>query len=124
MTKKPSRQQTVVKDAISDAAERVALRSDVQIENADAASIAAKVATEVMKSPELINAMNDEPWYQSRVTWGGIIVIAVPVMAQLGIATDWVDADQLTSILTALGTAFGAALSLYGRWRAKRPIGV
>jgi len=123
MTKKPTRQQTTVKEAISDAAERVALRSDVPIANVDAAGIAAKVATEVMKSPELINAMNDEPWYQSRVTWGAIISTAIPLLSVLGVATDWIDPDQAIGIGVAVGSVVGGVLTLYGRWIAKRPIG-
>lgn len=74
-------------------------------------------------TPEDVHDANAEPWYQSRVTWGAIISAGVPILATAGIATDWIDEDTLIAGLVAGGGAVGAVVTLYGRWKAKRPIG-
>lgn len=74
-------------------------------------------------TPEAIHDANAEPWYQSRVTWGAIIAAAVPALTAAGVTTDWLDPDEATSVLVAIGTAAGAILTIVGRWKAKRPIG-
>jgi hypothetical protein len=73
--------------------------------------------------PTLMNLANQEPWYRSRVTIGAIISISVPILGAFGIATDWIDLEQATTIGIAIGTAFGGMLTLYGRWKARKPIG-
>lgn len=74
-------------------------------------------------TPEDIHDANAEPWYQSRVTWGAIVSALVPILATAGVATDWIDEDTLVAGLVAGGGAIGAAITLYGRWKAKKPIG-
>ena len=76
-------------------------------------------------APIVQHATNAEPWYQSRVTWGvivaGLSTIAKPLVGELPIS-----AEQTVDIVNALATAgqaFGFGLTLYGRWRARRPIG-
>ncbi len=73
--------------------------------------------------PLIEHANNAEPWYQSRVTWGAIVSIAIPILGAFGVSADLLDADQLTAILTAAGAAVGGILTLWGRWKSKRPIG-
>lgn len=74
-------------------------------------------------SPEEIHKTNNEPWYQSRVTWGAIISGVVPILAAAGVVLDVADQETVVIGLTAAGTTVGAILTLIGRWRAKRPIG-
>lgn len=69
------------------------------------------------------NQVNDEPWYKSRVTWGAIITVATGIMGALGIATDWIDTQELTQLGLTVGTVVGGVITLYGRWKAKKPIG-
>lgn len=73
--------------------------------------------------PEAVHKANAEPWYQSRVTWGAIISGVVPILAASGIVLDVADQETVVVGLTAAGTTVGAILTLYGRWKAKRPIG-
>lgn len=78
---------------------------------------------ETIPLPEDIHNANQEPWWQSRVTWGAIIAGIVPVLASVGVATDWLDQDTLAMGLAAGGSAVGAVITLYGRWKAKKPLG-
>lgn len=79
--------------------------------------------TAIAPTPEAVHEANAEPWYQSRVTWGAIIAAATPAIALTGYALDAVDREIVVAGLTAAGAVFGAATTLYGRWKAKRPIG-
>ncbi|WP_104839237.1 hypothetical protein [Sinorhizobium fredii] len=81
-------------------------------------------------APEIIAATNNEPWWQSRVMWGSIVAIAAPIAAPL---LSWVigetvtiSADEQANIAAALaaaGSAVGGLLAIYGRFRARKPIG-
>lgn len=57
------------------------------------------------------------------MTWGAIISTVIPVLGAVGIAVDWIDPDEAAALGVALGTVIGGALTLYGRWKAKRPLG-
>jgi hypothetical protein len=84
------------------------------------------VATEAVVrqiSPTLEHLANQEPWWRSRVTIGAIISIAIPALGAFGVATDWIDQETAISVAMAAGSAVGGLITLYGRWKAKRPIG-
>ncbi|WP_062228971.1 hypothetical protein [Aureimonas frigidaquae] len=70
--------------------------------------------------PGVQHLANKEPWYASRVTWGAIISGLAPL---LGLGAGWLDAELGATALASAGAAIGAGLTLYGRWRAQRPIG-
>lgn len=108
----------VVKDAV-----RVAVSAAVQNPSIDAApSAVAPIVEAVMRSPEVKNATNSEPWYQSRVTLGALGAIIGGVYTLILDFTD--GSPPSVEVLTAqLGVIGSAALTLYGRWRAKRPLG-
>lgn len=109
--------------AVETSIEHAALRPDVPVPDAVADIVAAKLAPAVLATPELQHLANEEPWYRSRVTWGAIISTAIPILGAVGIATDWIDPDEAAALGVALGTAIGGAVTLYGRWKARRPIG-
>lgn len=71
----------------------------------------------------LAHATNEEPWYRSRVTWGAVVAGAASVASAFGLVLGPEDRDLLVGVLTAAGGFFGAALTLYGRWIARRPLG-
>lgn len=83
-------------------------------------SMSDAVATAV--TPAILHATNNEPWYQSRVTWGAIVSIATGVLSALGVATDWIDPDQAIALGLGVGSVVGGAITLYGRWKARKPI--
>lgn len=82
-----------------------------------AEQVAAKVA------PVIVNQSNQEPWYQSRVTWGALLSIATGIAALFGIVISPEDIELFIGIAMAAGTVIGGAITLYGRWKAKKPIG-
>lgn len=103
------------------AAATAAIANSPGLDMADAAQVTADVTREV--AAVVVNQANLEPWYQSRVTLGAIVSIAVPALGALGVSADVLDADQLTALLMAAGGLAGGLVTLHGRWRAKKPLG-
>jgi hypothetical protein len=73
-------------------------------------------------APEIISATNNEPWFASRVTIGALAGL---VGGSYGLVLDVLDGtlptpESVTAQVVVIG---GAALTLYGRWAARRPIG-
>lgn len=87
----------------------------------NASDISNAVAKEVQ--PVVDHLTNQEPWYRSRVTWGAIASIALPLLGAFGVSSDIIDSDQFVALGLAIGTAAGGLLTLYGRWAAKKPMG-
>ncbi len=110
-----------LRPAIAAATSRAVANAATGMDQGDAADVAHAVTREV--AAVVVNQTNQEPWYQSRVTIGAIVSIAVPVLGALGVSADIVDADQLTALLVAAGTVAGGILTLYGRWKARKPLG-
>lgn len=84
------------------------------------------IAQEVVAAiePIIAHAANNEPWYQSRVTWGAIIAAASPIVGQIVGHQFSVEEQQLAAgVATAIGAAVGGIITLYGRWMAKKPLG-
>jgi hypothetical protein len=81
-----------------------------------------KDVTDVVNAiePVIAHATNNEPWYQSRVTWGSIAAVIFAVLTGLGFV---VDVQTWTQVLVVSGPPIAAALyQLYGRWYATKPI--
>lgn len=97
------------------------LKDNVPVSNANAPLIADKVAEAV--APVLINKANAEPWYQSRVTWGALGSIATGLLALSGIMLTPEDTAQIVVIGTSAGALVSGVITLYGRWKARKPIG-
>lgn len=87
----------------------------------DASRVAADVTREV--AAVVVNQTNQEPWYQSRVTWGAIIAVGGGLAGIAGYAVDAQDQAQIVNGIVGITTAVGGLLAWYGRWRAKKPIG-
>lgn len=69
----------------------------------------------------VINQTNNEPWFQSRVTLGSSGVILVSVGRILGaVGAGNVDLVAMTPDIVVI---VGALVALYGRWKAKKPLG-
>lgn len=102
-----------VKDAAQDNSNTLSPR--------DAPAVAEAVTQKL--APIIAHATNNEPWYQSRVTWG-VLVAAVATMVK-PIAGEFFDAQTTIEYADALasgGQLFGFGLTLYGRWKARKPL--
>lgn len=77
--------------------------------------------------PQLLHVTNNEPWYQSRVTWGTIISLISAILAIFGVTIEAeVQLNLLNGIVAlaaAIGLIAGPLYSLYGRFIARKPIG-
>lgn len=73
--------------------------------------------------PEIISATNNEPWYRSRVTLGALLAAIAGVLGLFGYAFPAEAQGKVIDLIIALGPLIGAAITLYGRWAAKKPIG-
>jgi len=118
----------MTKSALADATDillptirEVLKQPSVPVDNADANQVAAAVTKEV--APMIVNATNSEPWYQSRVTWGAILSIASAGLAVFGITIDEGTRAELVTLILAAIPVIGGAITLWGRWIAKKPIG-
>ena len=111
--------QTQIASGALDAVFKRALQPATQQEVSRAPQVAFEAAKEL--APVLVNLTNNEPWYQSRVTWGAIAAIlsGLGTAAGLVAAGDW--SPELW--LAALGSVGGGIGTLYGRWIAKKPLG-
>jgi hypothetical protein len=72
---------------------------------------------------QLVNSTNSEPFYQSRVFWGSTV-------AAVGVGLNYFHVDfpaaiqgQVTDAIMALIPIAGSLYALYGRFKAKKPIG-
>lgn len=110
-----------------------------QVKTQVAAAVAATVARPDVKAdlsavPAIVNALgpvidavmhstNTEPFYQSRVFWGSVIALVAAVLGAFGIAFP---SDMQGQVLTGVMAGFalvGPLVALYGRFKAKKPIG-
>lgn len=78
-------------------------------------------------APIIVHATNNEPWYLSRVTWGALLSAVGATSALVGYPIAEEMQSRILEVI-ALWTTFGGliagpALTLYGRWKAKKPIG-
>lgn len=114
----------IVFGALEGAVARMTGRSDSPLTREMAPRITRAIVEEMAADPAVIHAANAEPWYASRVTWGAIIAALAPLLGLvLGHAVSAEDQASLGEIAVAIGTLVGAGLTLYGRWRARAPLG-
>ncbi|MFD2143771.1 hypothetical protein [Ancylobacter oerskovii] len=91
------------------------------LDTTDATAIAKEVAKEA--TAVVINQTNNELWYQSRVTLGAILAALAGILGLFGWAVPAEMQGKVIDLIVALGPVIGAALALYGRWAAKKPLG-
>lgn len=117
-----SQQTDAIKAIIASGVREVAFDPNSRLTTAEAGPVAKAITEQVL--PGLQHATNTEPWYQSRVTWGAIVSIGTGLLGAIGVATDWLDAETAVALGMGLGSVIGGAVTLYGRWKARKPIGV
>lgn len=74
-------------------------------------------------APIVAHATNNEPWWQSRVTLGAILTAVAGVVGIFGYAFPAEVQGKVIDAVIALAPLVGAAITLYGRWVAKKPLG-
>lgn len=116
-----SKSKDLIREAVVRAAVSVAEDATTSTKRADIQTITTKVTDQI--APIVEHLANNEPWYRSRVTIGALVSMILPALGLIGVTSDVIDAEQLTTVLLALGTVLGGVLTLYGRWKAKRPLG-
>lgn len=108
-------------EAVGQAIGRIAADPNMPMQPKDAAVVAQEVAAEI--TPVVQHLTNQEPWYKSRVTLGALGSIITAIAAALGFAISPEDMDVIIGVTAAAGTVISSLYTLYGRWRARRPIG-
>lgn len=88
-----------------------------------AEEISNAVVTRIAAIPEAQMVTNTEPWYKSRVTLGAIVSIIASALAVAGFQLTPEDMEGIVSSVLALISALGGIYALYGRWKARVPIG-
>ena len=109
--------QAVVNAAVTDAVKEAQLPVDNYMKQV----VVNRVVENVL--PVVDHLTNNEPWYRSRVTWGALGAIALPLLGFIGVGSDVISMDEFVAGGLALGTMASGALTLYGRWKARKPIG-
>lgn len=99
-------------------------RSGAPLADEQLPALAGSLETAIAGDPALAHAVNGEPWYRSRVTWGALVAGLAPLIGLVvGHELGPDERRMLVDLATAAGTMAGAALALYGRWAAKVPLG-
>lgn len=111
-----------LKVIIASGVREVALNPATALTTAEAPAVAKAIAAEVI--PGVLHATNNEHWYQSKVTWGALGAILLPLLGLIGVTSDIISLDEFVLGGMALGSAVSGALTLYGRWKARKPIGM
>lgn len=87
----------------------------------DAKPIADAVAKEVV--PVVVNSANLEPWYQSNVTMGALLLIAFRLLAHFGYAIPQELHGPILDVVIAFGPYVAAGWIMAGRWLFSKPLG-
>lgn len=111
-----------LRNIIAAGVQQVAERQTTALSPFEVPAVTNAVVKEIL--PAVAHATNTEPWYQSRVTWGAIGAIVLPLIGFFGVTSDIISLDEFVVGGMALGSAVSGALTLYGRWKARKPIGV
>lgn len=112
---------TVARDLILPEIVKVLKRQDVPVAAHNVGPVAEAITKQI--APQLVHEANAEPWYQSRVTIGALVSIGTGVLALSGVVLTPEDTALVVSVCTSIGAVLAGGLTLYGRWKAKKPIG-
>lgn len=120
-----SKVRAAVLKAAVQAAQAAAASPSIAIEGSAVGPVAERVTREV--GPIIEHLTNSEPWYASRVTWGAILSAVGATGALVGFPIAEELQNEILEVIslwtTVGGLVSGPLLTVYGRWRAKRPIG-
>lgn len=86
---------------------------------ADAATVQA-TAERIAAQPVLVNALNAEPWWQSRIKIGTLILAVTMVARWFGYELPAVSDGDMDIIYNVL-TTFGGGIAGIGRWARNLP---
>lgn len=111
-----------VKELIAVAVSSEAVNPTSSLETRDIRAVTEAVAAQVV--PTVLNVTNNEPWYQSRVTWGALGAIVLPLLGFVGVTSDILSLNDFIVGGMALGSAISGGITLWGRWKARKPIGM
>lgn len=106
---------------VAAATARAVTHAPTTMDGVDASRVAEKVAKEV--APVIVNQTNQEPWYQSRVTWGAIIAALAGILGLFGYTLPEEMQGKILDAIVAAGPLIAAVVVWYGRWMAKKPLG-
>lgn len=116
-----TRTNVAVREAVATGLANAAQSPIVNLQQEDVRDVSRAVNNEL--GPVIANLTNNEPWYQSRVTWGALIAGVAGVLGAFGVAFPEEMQSQVLNAVVAAAPLVGAALALYGRWKARKPIG-
>lgn len=69
-------------------------------------------------------AMDDsKEWWKSRTVWGALVALAGSLASAAGVSVEPGVQSEAVAALTALATALGALIALFGRFEARSRIG-
>jgi hypothetical protein len=99
--------------------DRLIASPQTTVTSAEAPAVRQEVANAV--APVIEHLTNNEPWYQSRVTWGAVFAILGGI-ATIGTAA--ANGETSAEVYTTAGMSIlGGLGTLYGRWAARKPLG-
>lgn len=113
--------RTQIESQIAGAVVEAAKSTDNAMTMKDAKSVSEIVAAEV--APIVVNQTNQEPWYQSNVTMGALLIIITRLLAHYGYAIPQELHGPILDLIIAFGPYVGGAWVLFGRWIASKPLG-
>ena len=110
--------KTAIQDKVTTAVTTTVVKPEVQAELSAAPAIIDAVLNKIL--PIILNSTNNEPWYQSRVLWGQVLSVGGIISAGLGVQFNASTQQVLVSLIPSL---IGVGITLYGRFKAKKPLG-
>lgn len=117
-----------IAQAVSEALAAAAASPSISLQHQDVEATTAAVTTAL--APTLDYLANREPWYRSPVTMGSLVAVGAGLAGIAGYTVTAEDQRQivdsvvaLTDLATAAAAVLGGLVALWGRWRARRPLG-
>ncbi|MBB3453872.1 hypothetical protein FHT86_002128 [Rhizobium sp. BK313] len=71
----------------------------------------------------VLHSTNQEPWYKSRVVWGSSVAVVGVILARFHVDFPPALQGEVTNDIVTAIPLIGSIYALYGRFRAKAPIG-
>jgi hypothetical protein len=112
---------SIIANLIAKAVSSAVSRPDVPASPAAIEPITREVIRQVQ--PQIEHLTNNEPWWASRVMWGVIVSVGSGLAAAAGFQLTGEDQAMAINLFMAAGTVVGGCITLYGRFRARKPIG-